>query len=199
MKISMHQTQPQKQTRVSQMAQRRSLQRRQTASATQERARIDRFTKFGNKGSRLRIGSLSPGASSAVLSRPSWLARQTRSLAGGASGPTLQCWPVGLMDKMSAPGAGNPRFESWAGHLMRLSNMACTGDRKVHREPQSARVRALAEQRAPDTTYVGSADASGIRHVPPPPPATRSGPGTPLGKWMGGAERDEEEESWPQL
>ena len=25
-------------------------------------------------------------------------------------------WPVGLMDKASAPGAGDSRFESWAGH-----------------------------------------------------------------------------------
>ena len=113
------------------------------------------------------------------------MARQTRSLAGGASGPTLQCWPVGLMDKMSARGAGNLRFESWAGHLMRLSNMACTGDRKVHREPQSARVRALAEQRAPDTTYVGSADASGIRHVPPLPPPRAPGRGR---RWASGWE-----------
>ena len=26
-------------------------------------------------------------------------------------------WPVGLMDKASASGAGDSRFESWAGHL----------------------------------------------------------------------------------
>ena len=26
-------------------------------------------------------------------------------------------WPVGLMDKASAPGAGNSRFESWADHV----------------------------------------------------------------------------------
>ena len=26
-------------------------------------------------------------------------------------------WPVGLMDKASAPGAGDSRFESWAGHF----------------------------------------------------------------------------------
>ena len=25
-------------------------------------------------------------------------------------------WPVGLMDKASASGAGDSRFESWAGH-----------------------------------------------------------------------------------
>ena len=30
----------------------------------------------------------------------------------------LECIrPVGLMDKASAPGAGDSRFESWAGHL----------------------------------------------------------------------------------
>jgi hypothetical protein len=28
-------------------------------------------------------------------------------------------WPVGLMDKASASGAGDSRFESWAGHLER--------------------------------------------------------------------------------
>ena len=27
-------------------------------------------------------------------------------------------WPVGLMDKASASGAGDSRFESWAGHLI---------------------------------------------------------------------------------
>ena len=26
-------------------------------------------------------------------------------------------WPVGLMDKASASGAGDSRFESWAGHI----------------------------------------------------------------------------------
>ena len=26
-------------------------------------------------------------------------------------------WPVGLMDKASASGAGDSRFESWAGHF----------------------------------------------------------------------------------
>ena len=26
-------------------------------------------------------------------------------------------WPVGLMDKASASGAGDSRFESWAGHV----------------------------------------------------------------------------------
>ena len=29
-------------------------------------------------------------------------------------------WPVGLMDKASAPGAGDSRFESWAGHYEAL-------------------------------------------------------------------------------
>ena len=28
----------------------------------------------------------------------------------------ISCWPVGLMDKASASGAGDSRFESWAGH-----------------------------------------------------------------------------------
>ena len=54
------------------------------------------------------------------------------------------------MDKASAPGAEEPRLESWAGHLMRLSNMAFAGDREVLREPRPARVRAFAKQRAPD-------------------------------------------------
>ena len=30
----------------------------------------------------------------------------------------LVYWPVGLMDKASASGAGDSRFESWAGQLM---------------------------------------------------------------------------------
>ena len=30
--------------------------------------------------------------------------------------PKFHNWPVGLMDKASAPGAGDSRFESWAGH-----------------------------------------------------------------------------------
>ena len=30
---------------------------------------------------------------------------------------TIQ-WPVGLMDKASASGAGDSRFESWAGHIV---------------------------------------------------------------------------------
>ena len=29
-------------------------------------------------------------------------------------------WPVGLMDKASASGAGDSRFESWAGHAFRI-------------------------------------------------------------------------------
>ena len=32
-------------------------------------------------------------------------------------------WPVGLMDKASASGAGDSRFESWAGHLVMLMNL----------------------------------------------------------------------------
>ncbi len=31
-------------------------------------------------------------------------------------------WPVGLMDKASASGAGDSRFESWAGHFMLTSS-----------------------------------------------------------------------------
>ena len=36
-------------------------------------------------------------------------------------------WPVGLMDKASASGAGDSRFESWAGHLLSATkdDMAC--------------------------------------------------------------------------
>ena len=30
-------------------------------------------------------------------------------------------WPVGLMDKASASGAGDSRFESWAGHVCFVS------------------------------------------------------------------------------
>ena len=37
---------------------------------------------------------------------------------------SLLVWPVGLMDKASASGAGDSRFESWAGHLLR----ACRDD-----------------------------------------------------------------------
>ena len=29
----------------------------------------------------------------------------------------ISAWPVGLMDKASASGAGDSKFESWAGHL----------------------------------------------------------------------------------
>ena len=36
-------------------------------------------------------------------------------------------WPVGLMDKASASGAGDSRFESWAGHLLHCRCLrACT-------------------------------------------------------------------------
>ena len=30
----------------------------------------------------------------------------------------ISCWPVGLMDKASASGAGDSRLESWAGQVM---------------------------------------------------------------------------------
>ena len=36
-----------------------------------------------------------------------------------ASVPSFISWPVGLMDKASASGAGDSKFESWAGHLRR--------------------------------------------------------------------------------
>ena len=37
----------------------------------------------------------------------------------------MPVWPVGLMDKVSASGAGDSGFESWAGHLLQaLSNDA---------------------------------------------------------------------------
>ena len=32
-------------------------------------------------------------------------------------------WPVGLMDKASASGAGDSRFESWAGHCVTFSQI----------------------------------------------------------------------------
>lgn len=34
----------------------------------------------------------------------------------------LNKWPVGLMDKASASGAGDSRFESWAGHALSKAN-----------------------------------------------------------------------------
>ena len=34
-------------------------------------------------------------------------------------------WPVGLMDKASASGAGDSRFESWAGHFLEQHQPGC--------------------------------------------------------------------------
>ena len=58
----------------------------------------------------------------------------------------LSYWPVGLMDKASAPGAGDSRFESWAGHSMRLhvGAAASTGSCKTPRRPVVARTGAPA-------------------------------------------------------
>ena len=42
-------------------------------------------------------------------------------------------WPVGLMDKASASGAGDSRFESWAGHFFLFRH-------KVHGCPRSMQV-----------------------------------------------------------
>ena len=39
------------------------------------------------------------------------------ALRDGGRGYTHFAWPVGLMDKASASGAGDSRFESWAGHF----------------------------------------------------------------------------------
>ena len=36
-------------------------------------------------------------------------------------------WPVGLMDKASASGAGDSRFESWAGHFFLLKYKVQSG------------------------------------------------------------------------
>ena len=45
----------------------------------------------------------------------------TNNLASSFASTT---WPVGLMDKASASGAGDSRFESWAGHTyVRLKDM----------------------------------------------------------------------------
>ena len=43
-------------------------------------------------------------------------------------------WPVGLMDKASASGAGDSRFESWAGHffLFRHKMHGCPRSIQVH-------------------------------------------------------------------
>jgi hypothetical protein len=44
----------------------------------------------------------------------------SRAVLGGGAYVYLRRWPVGLMDKASASGAGDSRFESWAGHVMRV-------------------------------------------------------------------------------
>ena len=36
-------------------------------------------------------------------------------------------WPVGLMDKASASGAGDSRFESWAGHMGKAAMLKKAG------------------------------------------------------------------------
>ena len=40
----------------------------------------------------------------------------------------LNIWPVGLMDKASASGAGDSRFESWAGHMLILRSVITLDD-----------------------------------------------------------------------
>ena len=67
-------------------------------------------------------------------------------------GPVLHCscaflrfcrWPVGLMDKASAPGAGDSRFESWAGQLVLHCFLLClrwsVDAHKLCRDPGSNR------------------------------------------------------------
>ena len=39
-------------------------------------------------------------------------------------GSTTAMWPVGLMDKASASGAGDSRLESWAGHFLEQCRMS---------------------------------------------------------------------------
>ena len=46
---------------------------------------------------------------------PEWRGNLARLWIEGP-GWAYHNWPVGLMDKASAPGAGDSRFESWAGH-----------------------------------------------------------------------------------
>ena len=43
-------------------------------------------------------------------------------------------WPVGLMDKASASGAGDSRFESWTGHLLPSSAIQLVGVRDDDRD-----------------------------------------------------------------
>ena len=61
------------------------------------------------------------------------------------------------MDKASASGAGDSRFESWAGHLMCFSKIACVGDRRC------------LESRPRRTAYVGSAECIGNPPLGAPP------------------------------
>ena len=42
---------------------------------------------------------------------------RTRTLSGPPLDVMFKSRPVGLMDKASASGAGDSRFESWAGHM----------------------------------------------------------------------------------
>ena len=39
-----------------------------------------------------------------------------------------QRWPVGLMDKASASGAGDSRLESWVGRAMQCGHATIAGD-----------------------------------------------------------------------
>ena len=60
-----------------------------------------------------------------------------------ASGSACGYWPVGLMDKASASGAGDSRFESWAGHLMQSSS------NRLHRLLRSASMTAATAKTFP--------------------------------------------------
>ena len=64
-------------------------------------------------------------------------------------------WPVGLMDKASASGAGDSRFESWAGHYDCTSS--CFGPTLLWR-PQST----LPYQARSPTQYKCFAVARGL-------------------------------------
>lgn len=55
--------------------------------------------------------------------------RHRRDAAGAFRGP------VGLMDKASASGAGDSRFESWAGHCFRRISRTGVGLRDVDHKP----------------------------------------------------------------
>ena len=41
------------------------------------------------------------------------------------------CWPVGLMDKASASGAGDSRFESWAGQALTGVSSRSSGSQRL--------------------------------------------------------------------